>query len=412
MAVSLSLLLSSHWSAFPQSRPASPENAIRAVAYIVPQPAAGEQDLSFQPVLFAALRIELERSGLEVRVLDESQLASLAGAVFETLLERARSADTDFLFVERYTRVVQDLRVEIAAYGVEEADLMASVTIKGRVGLRMDEAVTQGANSLMPALETRIAAAVQRRREALAARPPEEVALAEQAQPAGESQAEPLSPVPAEPAVPEAPPAEEPKAIEAAGPQPPMQPETPPAKPRTSIEVSPQRPPAWQAAAGAASFFPMLALSDVVKLGILSTLYLERLLNTPIGVLGLGLYAGYTGFLPTNPSLAVYFQSLIPVGLDLRWTAFERSRLGLFVRLLGGAAVNVSDQSKVAGRPPRVLPQLQAGAGLTVALSPTIGISVEVLYEMLFYLYMANGAVANDLIMGFNAPAICVYMRW
>jgi len=412
LAVSLSLLLGSAWSAFPQNQPVSPENAIKAVAYVIPQPAGAEQDLSFQTVLFAALRIELERSGLEVRVLDQAQLASLAGASFETLLERARSADTDFLFVERYTRKVHDLKVEIVAYGVEEADLMASVTISGRIGLRLDEAVTQGANSLMPALETSIASAVQRRRDTLAARPPVEVALSEQAQPAGESQAEPLSPVPAKSAVPEAPPAAEPKAAEAAGPQVPAQPETLPARPPSAVEVLPQRPLAWQAAAGAASFFPMLALSDVVKLGILSTLYLERLLSTSIGTLGLGLYAGYTSFLPADPSLAVYFQSLIPVGLDLRLTAFEKSRLGLFVRLLGGAAINVSDQSKVAGRLTRVLPQLKAGAGVTVAFSRRFGISVEFLYEMLFYLYTVNGAVANDLIMGFNAPAICIYTKW
>ncbi len=314
----------------------------------------------------------------------------MAGASVETLLERARSADTDFLFVERYTREVQDLKVEIVAYGVEDADLMASVTISGRIGLRMDEAVTQGANSLLPALQTRIASAVQRRREALAARPPVEVALGEQAQPPGEQQAGPLSPVPAEPAVPE-----------------PL-----PTQPPAAAEVLPQRPFAWQAAAGAASFFPLSALSNVVTLGILSTLYIERLLNTTIGTLGLGLYAGYTGFLPADPSLAAYFQSLIPVGLDLRWTAFERSRIGLFVRLLGGAAVNVSDQSKVAGRLTRVLPQLKAGAGFTLSLSRRVGISVEFLYEMLFYLYMVDGGVANDLIMGFNAPAICVYTKW
>jgi len=410
--VSLSLLLIFGWSTFPQSQPASLGNAIRASAYIVPQPVGGEHDLSFQTVLLAALRIELERSGLEVRVLDKAQLASLARAAFETLLERARSADTDFLFVERYTRQVNDLKVEIVTYGVEEADLMASVTISGRIGLRLDEAVTRGANSLMPALETRIASAVQRRREAFAARPPVEVALAEQAQPAGESQAEPLSPVPAKPAVPEAPPAAEPKAAEVAGPQVPAQPETLPAKPPSAVEVLPQRPFAWQAAAGAASFFPLPALSDAVTMGILSTLCLERLVSTSIGTLGLGIYAGYTGFLPANPSLAAYFQSLIPVGLDLRWTAFERSRLGLFVRLLGGAAINVSDQSKVAGRLTRVLPQLKTGAGLTLALSRRFGISVEFLYEMLFYLYTANGGVATDLIMGFNAPAICIYTKW
>jgi hypothetical protein len=407
LAVGMSLLLSPRWAVFCQSQPRSPEEAIRAVAYVVPQPGEGEQDLSFQAVLFTAMRIELERAGLEVRVLDEAELASLAGAAQEALLERARSADTDFLIVERYTRVAQNLKVEIAAYGVEEADLMSSVTVSGRIGLRLDEAVTRGASELLPALETGIASAVQRRREALASRPPVEVALAEQAQPAGGPQAGPLPPAPVEPAVPEAAPAAEPATSEAAGPQTPL-----PIRPPTPAEAVPQRAPGWEAAAGAASFFPMLALSGVVKLGILSTFYLERLLSTSIGTLGLGLYAGYAGFLPADPNLAVYFQSLIPLGLDLRWTAFERSRLALFVRLLGGAALNVSDQSKVSGRLTRVLPQLKGGAGLSISVSRRIGISVEFLYEVLFYLYLTNGGVANDLIMGFNAPSICVYTKW
>lgn len=392
--ISLSLLPIFGWSAFAQSQPSSPEGAIRASAFIAPQPVQGEKDLSFQTVLFDALRIELERSGLEVRVLGKGELASLAQADLKTLLERAGGAGADFLFVEGYTRGVQELLVKLVAYGVEEADRMASVSFRGRIGLRLDEAVTQAANALLPLLQARIALAAQRRTEALAAQPPVEVALAEQAKPAGGdeagAQAAPPEPV-----------------LSTAAPPEPL-----PAQPPSAVEALPQRPLDWQAAAGAASFFPLPALSDVVSLGILSTLYLERLLSTSIGTLALGLYAGFSTFMPAGAGLGGYFQSLIPVGLDLRWTVFERSRLGLFVRLLGGTAVNVSDQSKVAGRLTRVLPQLKAGAGLTVALSRRVGISVEFLYEMLFYLYMVDGKVANDLIMGFNAPAICVYTKW
>jgi hypothetical protein len=399
-SLSLFLLLILGWRAFPQSEPTSLDDAVRAIAFIVPQPVQGEQDLSFQPVLSAALRIELERAGLEVRVPQEAELASLAGAAVEALLELARRAGADFLFVEGYIREGQELRVEIAAYGVEEGERMASVKAKGRIGLRLDEAVTQAAEMLLPQLEAGIALALQRRREALAAQPPVEVALAEQARPAGEPQKGLQTQAPAEPVVPETPPSVEPEADEAAQPQRPVA----GARPRGAV--------GWEVAVGAATFFPMLALSDALKLGILSTVYLERLLGTNIGILGLGLYAGYSGFIPVDVSRAAYFKSLVPVGLNLRWIAFERSRFGLFVRVLGGVAVNVSDQSKVAGRLTRVLPQLKAGGGLTVAFSRRIGISVEFLYEMLFYLYMVDGRVANDLIMGFNIPGICVYTRW
>jgi hypothetical protein len=410
-SLTLPLLLIAGWRAYAQDEQTSLYRAVRASAFIVSQPIGKERDLSFQPVLSTALRIELERAGLEAGVPQEPELAPLAWATVEALQELARGAGADFLFVVGYIKEGQDLRIAIAAYGVEEGERMASVRAKGRIGLRLDEAVTQAAKKLLPQLEASIASALQRRRKALAAQPPVEVALAEQAQPAGEPQEGLQTEAPAEPAVPETSPSVEPEPVEAAQPQPSSAGALPPQPPAVA-EAPPQRPLAWEAAAGAAPFFPMLALSDVFKLGIMGTLYLERILNTSIGTLGLGLYAGYTGFVPVDVNRAAYFKSLIPVGLELRWTAFERSRLGLFVRIVGGAAVNVSDQSKVAGRLTRVLPQLKAGTGLTVAFSRRIGISVEFLYEMLFYLYMVNGRVANDLIMGFDAPAICVYTKW
>jgi hypothetical protein len=388
---SLTLLLIPGWKAFPQTEQSFDYDSIRAVVYIVPQPLKGEQDLSFLDVLTTALRIELERAGLEVRIPEEGELASLAVTPILTLLERARGAGTDILFVEGYTSEREELQVEIVAYGVEEGDRMASVTARSRIGLRLDEAITQAADTLLPQLETRIASAMRRRQEAWASQPPVEVALGEQSQPESAAQTGLRPAAPAKPAEPEAPPSAEPGPAEA---------------------VRPERPLAWEAAAGAASFFPMPALNDVFKLGFLATAYLEHNLDTKVGTIGVGLYTGFTGFVPADPSRAAYFQSLVPVGLNLRWSTSDRARLGAFVRILGGVAVNVSDQSKVGGRLTRVLPQFKAGGGLTVAFSRRVGISVEFLYEMLFYLYMVDGRVANDLIMGFDVPAIYVYTKW
>jgi hypothetical protein len=82
------------------------------------------------------------------------------------------------------------------------------------------------------------------------------------------------------------------------------------------------------------------------------------------------------------------------------------------VRLQAGAAVNASPQDKVEERLTRVLPQAKAGAGLSLALTPRLGLSLDFLYELLLYMYMQDGALAVEPIMGFNVPSVSFYTRW
>ncbi|OHD20877.1 MAG: hypothetical protein A2064_01675 [Spirochaetes bacterium GWB1_66_5] len=102
---------------------------------------------------------------------------------------------------------------------------------------------------------------------------------------------------------------------------------------------------------------------------------------------------------------------MIPVGLSLRLGTSERSRLGMHVRIQAGAALNASPQDKVVQRLTRVLPQAKAGAGLSLALAPRLGLSLDFLYELLLYMYMQNGTLVVEPIMGFNVPVLFFYIR-
>jgi hypothetical protein len=164
--------------------------------------------------------------------------------------------------------------------------------------------------------------------------------------------------------------------------------------------------------AGAAAYFPMAKMGPLFRFGYLAELHLDYRARQSDGALAWGLYAGYAGLLPAEQGTASYFGSLIPVGLNLRLGTPERSRLGVHVRIQAGAVLNASPQDKVQQRLTRVLPQAKAGAGLSLALTRRMGLSLDFLYELLLYMYTQDGALAVEPIMGFNVPALFFYMRW
>ncbi len=172
------------------------------------------------------------------------------------------------------------------------------------------------------------------------------------------------------------------------------QPEPLPAEqPAAGSEPPPERHPdrSLEIGAGGATFFPMAALDPLFRFGYLAELYLEHRLRGTAAAVAFGVYTGYAGLLPAEQGTASYFGALVPVGLSLRLGTPERSRLGVHVRVQAGAALNVSPQAKVAQRLTRVLPQAKAGAGLSLALTPRMGLSLEFLYELLLYMYTEGG---------------------
>jgi hypothetical protein len=156
----------------------------------------------------------------------------------------------------------------------------------------------------------------------------------------------------------------------------------------------------------------MASLDPLFRLGYLAEIYLDHRVRTKAAALAFGVYAGYAGLMPAESGTASFFEALLPVGLDLRLGTPERSRLGVHVRLQAGAALNLSSQAKVKERLTRVLPQVKGGAGLSLAFTRRMGVSLDFLYEMLLYMYMKDGTLAVEPIMGFNVPSFFLYFRW
>ncbi len=378
----------------------------RATVFIVPRPLGGEKDMPFLRILAAALEIELARAGLEARVPDALALPELSIAPPGRLLEEA--GESDFLVLGGYTSTGQTLRMEIEVLRVEDSERVASAATTRRIDLRLDEAVGTVVERLVPQLQPHIAEAVRRRRQAAEAQPP--VALGEPAVPA-EAPVDIGAPgVLGEPPLPEEAAADTTPVASVVTAQPELLPTVEPAEAGQAPGLPRIR--RLEVGAGGAAFFPMAGLDQLFRPGYAAEAYLDYLASTAAVSLAFGLYAGYTGLLPLQEGTASYFESLVPVGLGLRLGTPERSRLGVYVRLQAGAALNVSPQDKVEKRLTRVLPQVKAGAGLQVAFSPRLGMSLEFLYELLLYLYMKDGRPAAEPIMGFNVPAIFFYTRW
>jgi hypothetical protein len=385
-------------SAPPVARP--PE----AVVFIVPRPQDAGKDAPFLRILAAALRIGLVGRGLDARTPEELSLPGLAGAPLGRLLAEASGAD--FLILEGYTSSGQTIQMEVQVLRVRDGARLASASTSRKIDLRLDEAVDTVVAQLLPQMEPYIAEAVRERQQAAA----QAQALAEQAAAEAAAQAA------------QAPPAVEPEGpggeqAAAAAPEP-LPSEPPAVGPEPLPGGLPAQPPAPRAdrrmefGAGGATFFPMAELDALFKIGYLAEAYLDYRARRAAYSLAFGVYAGFTGFLPAQPETGSFFEALLPVGLDLRLGSPERSRLGVHARVQAGAALNVSSQQKVDQRLTRVLPQVKAGAGVSFALTPRMGLSLDFLYELLLYMYTQGGTLAVEPIMGFNVPSISYYFRW
>jgi hypothetical protein len=366
--------------AFPQEAGDLP----KAVAFIVSRPRGGEGDAPFLRLFADALQIELAKAGLETRMPEAQALPELAAAPLGRLLEAAAGAD--FLIIEGYTRRDQTIRLEVEVVRVRDGERLASASASRRIDLRLDEAVDTVVEQLLPQLRPHLAEAVRARRQAAEALALAAETSAESASPTGETE----------------------------GPE-----ESPPVADATSRPLPAAEPAAeperWrplEIGAGGGTFFPMAELDQLYRFGYLGEVYLDYRVRRTAVSLAFGLYAGYAGLLPAEQGTASFFESLIPVGLGLRLGTPERSRLGVHARLQAGGVLNVSSQSKVDQRLTRVLPQLKAGAGVSLNITPWLGVSLEFLYELLLYMYMDGGALAVEPIMGFNAPALFIYTRW
>jgi hypothetical protein len=168
---------------------------------------------------------------------------------------------------------------------------------------------------------------------------------------------------------------------------------------------------------GFSPFVPVAVANRVFGLGYAPFVYGSYRIPLAAGVLGLGVYTGLNVFDSEEAGLASYFHYVVPVGIDIRYTALERARIGLFVRACLGAAINVSDFSSLPAIAQqglsRVLAQGSAGAGAIFAFSESVGIAIDVMYETFLYFYEeeSGGGLKTDWIMGF-VPSVYLYTRF
>jgi hypothetical protein len=367
-------------------------SSVEPSALVVVLGAETEEDAGLSRVLATSVRIELERLGLTAE-LSEAGAAPRAVEPFgpdaaarvEPYLQAAAARQCEFLVVVRYTRRGEGLEAEFSFVDAKEGRLLATATGQKKIDLSLDELVVQAFLELRPQVEDRVAA-VSRQMMA-------EAAQRQQGQ--GEGAA-------AAPGV--------------------QRPEELPVSPPAPAEEGPPVRPILhrEAAVGGGVFSPLSpSLKGVFGVGYAASLSMAYRWNTAFGIVGLGLYSGFLYLLPEHEEAGYYFDKLLPIGLDARLSTPEGFPLGLYARAALGAALNMAaltlqPEDTLRGRLTLLLPQARGGAGISWTITPRFGLALEVLFELLLYLYRDSGAgtaLGAELHMGFD-PQLYLYTRW
>jgi len=140
---------------------------------------------------------------------------------------------------------------------------------------------------------------------------------------------------------------------------------------------------------GFAPFLPTGAAAYYFTLGYLPSVLASYLLDTPVGPVGLGLYAGMDYF--TAVGSQDYANTyLLPMGIDVRYQAGQ-GLLRPFFHVTGGPALLIM-VTGTQGTITNVLPFLKSGIGLEVMMTQELGITVLADYDVYFELpYLVTG---------------------
>jgi hypothetical protein len=145
---------------------------------------------------------------------------------------------------------------------------------------------------------------------------------------------------------------------------------------------------------GFSPFLPTGAAAYYFNIGYLPSLLASIFVDTPMGPIGLGLYAGVDYFKAVG-SQDYSNTFLLPVGVDVRY-ALGSATFRPFFHLAGGPAFLVM-VTGAQGTLASVLPFLKSGIGLEVMLTQGLGISALADYDVYFEM--------PYLLMGFS-PSI------
>jgi len=350
-------------------------------------PLEGSRDEGVRKVLASSMRFQLERMGTQTLLFattdEEALVRDLLGeaqadpqVLATALLEFISGLNHDFFVLAGYIKEQEEIQVSFYIADLGRGEILASASRRARIDFSLDEAMIETLREILPQAEGRI----------------EEVASRKAAE-WTEAEAESTE----EEVVPEAT-------------------RLPQQLPVAEVEEQERFRP-FEFSIGFSPFVPIAMASQWFGLSYAPFVYGSYRIPLSAGVLGIGVYTGLNIFDPEETGLAEFFHYVIPVGADVRFAAWELARITLFVRACLGVAINVSDFSSLPAIAQqglsRVLAQGSGGAGAIFAISESVGIAFDVMYETFVYFYRdeTGGGIRTDWIMGF-VPSIYLYTRF
>ncbi|HVP17890.1 MAG TPA: hypothetical protein VMU36_02775 [Spirochaetia bacterium] len=316
----------------PQSVPVPPD-----VLVLINPPSRNTED--FTTLIAEAATYKLGNLGVA------SKIVSAAPSETDSPLPRAKASGASAALVCRYQLDGGQMVVTLGWYDAE-SNTSVVVQTRGAVDLHLDDVILAALDDILGKVQTRLSALSARHAGAASTTP---------AAPAGLT--------------------------------------LPPAG--GAVQVIGQRPPASPVrhrvllSGGFAPFVPTGAASYYFALGYLPSLLASLFIDTPVGPVGLGLYAGMDYFKATG------FQDysdtyLIPLGIDVRYE-LGSAALRPFFHVTGGPALLVM-VTGAQGTITNVLPFLKSGIGLDVLVTQGVSVSAVADYDVYFELpYLLMG---------------------
>ena len=373
------------------SVPAQPETTTRRAkpsVLIASLPLEGSRDEGVRRVLASSMRFQLEQMGTQTLLFsttdEEALVRDLLGeeetdprALATSLIEFISGLNHDFLALAGYIKDNEEIRVNFYIADLQRGEILASASRRARIDFSLDEVMIGALREMMPRVEGRIEEITR-----------EKAAEAEETVTEPETEDE-VTPEPA-----------------------PLPQELPVAEVEKEERFRP-----FEFSIGFSPFIPVAVANQVFSLSYAPFIYGSYRIPLSAGVLGLGVYTGLNVFDSEEAGLASYFHYVVPAGIDVRFTSLDTARIGLFVRACLGVAINVSNFSslpKIAQEGlSRFLAQGSGGVGAMFAISQSVGIAIDVMYETFVYFYEeeSGGGLETDWIMGF-VPSIYLYTRF
>ena len=368
-----------------------PAPQVKPSVLIAALPLEGSRDEGVRKVLASAIRFQLEQMGTQTLLFattdEEALVKDLLGgkkadpqALAAALIEFVSGLNHDFLVLAGYIKEQGEIQVSFYIADLGRGEILASASRRARIDFTLDEAMIETLREILPRAEGRIEE-VARRKAAEAAETDQ--AVAEQESDKG-----------------------------AAGEAAPLPQQLPVAEVEKEERFRP-----FEFSIGFSPFVPVGVANQVFGLSYAPFVYGNYRIPLEAGVLGLGLYTGLNIFDPEETGVAEYFHYVVPVSLDVRFSGWELARLTLFVRACAGVAINVSNFDSLPSIAQeglsRVLAQGSGGAGVLLAISQSVGVAFDVMYETFVYFYEeeSGGGIKADWIMGF-VPSIYLYTRF